>query len=250
MSNISTIATYLARFPGQLQPMLEKVQGMDRRTFLLETAALLALTSCSDPSGKAGMAPMISFKPSGVPVVKRSPRQLLAECNVRTMFMPKSSPLRRRSSRMKPRFITMHNTENPSADAMQHARALNNGALRCNWHYTVDPYVTMQHIPLNETGRHADRGGPGDMYSIGIEMGEVRSHNPIVTWNRSAKLTAVLMKQYHIPLRNVVPHYYWTGKNCPAPLLTNGRPGHKWSWFISRVDYYRRCLETRPAAAL
>ena len=250
MSNISTIATYLARFSGQLQPMLEKVQGMDRRTFLLETAALLALTSCSEPSGKAGMAPMISFKPSGVPVVKRSPRQLLAECNVRTMFMPKSSPLRRRSSRMKPRFITMHNTENPSADAMQHARALNNGALRCNWHYTVDPYVTMQHIPLNETGRHADRGGPGDMYSIGIEMGEVRSHNPIVTWNRSAKLTAVLMKQYHIPLRNVVPHYYWTGKNCPAPLLTNGRPGHKWSWFISRVDYYRRCLETRPAAAL
>ena len=231
MSNISTIATYLARFSGQLQPMLEKVQGMDRRTFLLETAALLALTSCSEPSGKAGMAPMISFKPSGVPVVK-------------------PSPLRRRSSRMKPRFITMHNTENPSADAMQHARALNNGALRCNWHYTVDPYVTMQHIPLNETGRHADRGGPGDMYSIGIEMGEVRSHNPIVTWNRSAKLTAVLMKQYHIPLRNVVPHYYWTGKNCPAPLLTNGRPGHKWSWFISRVDYYRRCLETRPAAAL
>lgn len=75
MSNISTIATYLARFSGQLQPMLEKVQGMDRRTFLLETAALLALTSCSEPSGKAGMAPMISFKPSGVPVVKRSPRQ-------------------------------------------------------------------------------------------------------------------------------------------------------------------------------
>ena len=48
MSNISTIATYLARFSGQLQPMLEKVQGMDRRTFLLETAALLALTSCSE----------------------------------------------------------------------------------------------------------------------------------------------------------------------------------------------------------
>ena len=35
-----------------------------------------------------------------------------------------------------------------------------------------------------------------------------------------------------------------------SPLLTNGRPGHKWSWFVSRVDYYRRCLETRPAAAL
>ena len=51
MSNISTIATYLARVSGQLQPMLEKVQGMDRRTFLLEAAALLALTSCSEPPG-------------------------------------------------------------------------------------------------------------------------------------------------------------------------------------------------------
>ena len=223
MSNISTIATYLARFSGQLQPMLEKVQGMDRRTFLLETAALLALTSCSEPSGKAGMAPMISFKPSGVPVVKRSPRQL-----------PKSSPLRRRSSRMKPRFITMHNTENPSADAMQHARALNNGALRCNWHYTVDPYVTMQHIPLNETGRHADRGGPGDMYSIGIEMCEKRGQSIVKTFDRAAKLAAYNMY--------VVPHYYWTGKRCPHLLLDNGKPGFKWSWFISRVDYYYRCI--------
>ena len=217
MSNISTIATYLARFSGQLQPMLEKVQGMDRRTFLLETAALLALTSCSEPSGKAGMAPMISFKPSGVPVVKRSSRQLLAECNVRPMFMPKSSPLRRRSSRMKPRFITMHNTENPSADA-------------------------MQHIPLNETGRHADRGGPGDMYSIGIEMCEKRGQSIVKTFDRAAKLAAYNMYAHDIPLRNVVPHYYWTGKRCPHLLLDNGKPGFKWSWFISRVDYYYRCI--------
>ena len=31
--------------------------------------------------------------------------------------------------------------------------------------------------------------------------------------------------------------------SCPAPLMTNGRPGYKWSWFISRVDYYYRCLQ-------
>lgn len=242
MNNISTIATYLGRVSGQLQPMLEKVRGIDRRTFLMEAAALLALTSCSEPSGKAGMAPMISFKPSGVPLVKRSPRQLLAECNVHPMFMPSSSPLRRRSSRMKPRFITMHNTENPSADAMQHARALNNGALHCNWHYTVDPYVAMQHIPLNETGRHADRGGPGDLYSIGIEMCEKRGQSIVKTFDRAAKLAAYNMYAYDIPLRNVVPHYYWTGKRCPHLLLDNGKPGFKWSWFISRVDYYFRCI--------
>ncbi|MEF2891382.1 MAG: N-acetylmuramoyl-L-alanine amidase, partial [Akkermansia sp.] len=182
------------------------------------------------------------FTPSSVPLVKRSPRQLLAECNVQPMLMPKTSPLRRRSSRMKPRFITMHNTENPSADAMQHARALNNGALRCNWHYTVDPYVTMQHLPLNETGRHADRGGPGDMYSIGIEMCEKRGQSIVKTFDRAAKLAAYTMYSQNIPLRNVVPHYYWTGKRCPHLLLDNGKPGFKWSWFISRVDYYHRCI--------
>ena len=47
MSNISTIATYLGRVSGQLQPMLEKVRGIDRRAFLMEAAALLALTSLS-----------------------------------------------------------------------------------------------------------------------------------------------------------------------------------------------------------
>ena len=186
-------------------------------------AALLALTSCSEPSGKAGMAPMISFKPSGVPVVKRSPRQLLAECNVRPMFMPRSSPLRQRSSRMKPRFITMHNTENPSADAMQHARALNNGALRCNWHYTVDPYVAMQHIPLNETGRHADRGGPGDMYSIGIEMCEKRGQSIVKTFDRAAKLAAYFSKGRNhpqLPVDYTRRKYVKKSANAPAGLVT------------------------------
>jgi N-acetylmuramoyl-L-alanine amidase len=224
--------------------MLEKTQGIDRRTFLLEAAAVLALTSCSDSvgSGKAGPAPMISFTPSSAKVVKRSPAQLLRECNVQQMIMPRSIPQRQRAKRMKPRFITMHNTENPSADALQHARALSNGALRVSWHYSVDPYVTMQHLPLNETGRHADRGGPGDCYSIGIEMCEKRGHNIVRTFDRAAKLAAYTMYAHNIPLRNVVPHFYWTGKRCPHLLLDNGRPGFKWAWFISRVDYYYRCI--------
>ncbi len=240
MNNIFNKPASISRLS---EAILRPSSTMNRRAFLLEAAALLALTtSCSSPSGKAGLAPMISFKPSGAPLIKRSPRQLLKECNICPMMMPKASPLRQRSSRMKPRFITMHNTENPSADAMQHARALCNGALRCNWHYTVDPYVTMQHIPLNETGRHADRGGPGDMYSIGIEMCEKRGQSIVKTFDRAAKLAAYTMYAYNIPLRNVVPHYYWTGKRCPHLLLDNGRPGFKWSWFISRVDYYYRCI--------
>lgn len=143
---------------------------------------------------------------------------------------------------MKPKFITVHNTENPNACATQHAKALNNGALRNNWHFTVDQSIVVQHIPLNETGRHADAGGPGDMYSIGIEMCEKRGESIPRTFDRAAKLIAYHMYKYKIPLRNVVPHYYWTRKRCPHLLLDNGRPGGKWAWFISRVDYYGRCI--------
>ena len=46
-----------------------------------------------------------------------------------------------------------------------------------------------------------------------------------------------------------MPHRLLVGKNCPAPLMTNGRPGYKWSWFISRVDYYYRCLQAEDNTA-
>ena len=200
------------------------VRMLSANAVFLMLPALLA--ACSD----APRPPAVSFRIQNVPPVPRTMAQMSREVYINRDFMSPRSRARRAAHSMHPRFITIHSTANPKGDAAAHARALKRGAMgSLNWHFTVDQYRAV---------------------SIGIEMGEVRSHNPIVTWNRSAKLTAVLMKQYHIPLRNVVPHYYWTGKNCPAPLLTNGRPGHKWSWFISRVDYYRRCLETRPAAAL
>lgn len=243
MNNFVSIATCFARASQSLQPILKKHCKLGRSAFIMASAGVLALTSCTDGAPSSNkVAPMVSFTPSNVKLVKRSPRQLLAECNVNPMFMPKSSPQRQRSSRMNPRFITMHNTENPSADAMQHARALNNGALKCNWHYTVDSSVTMQHIPLNETGRHADRGRTGDRFSIGIEMCEKRGQSIVKTFDRAAKLVAYTMYDQDIPLRNVVPHYYWTSKRCPHLLLDNDKPGFKWAWFISRVDYYYRCI--------
>ncbi len=220
---------------------------MNIRKLMLNMAVVtlsIVAVSCSN----VGNAPAISFKVQTAPPVPRTMEQMGREVNIERDYMAPRSRARRAARSLKPRFITIHSTANKTADARQHSRALKRGAMgRLNWHFTVDQNRAVQHIPLTETGRHADGGGPGDMYSIGIEMGEVRSHHPAKTWNRSAKLTAVLMKRYNIPLRNVVPHYYWTGKDCPHPLLNNGRPGYKWRWFISRVDYYRRCLDTKPA---
>ena len=185
-----------------------------------------------------------------------SSSSLMRSANVRPDMVRKGSYGRRLTVPMSARYITIHSTQNYSADASRHALALKRGALRTNqrpgyliWHYTVDDKVAIQHMPTSEQGVHADFGGPGNKYSIGIEMCEHRGCSRASTIERTAKLTAALMKQKGIPLKNVVPHYHWPrrgknppNKNCPHFLLDNGKPGKKWRAFLGRVNYYYQQL--------
>ena len=111
-------------------------------------------------------------------------------------------------------------------------------------------------MPTNEQGEHADFDGPGNRYSIGIELCEQRGSNLAVTIDRAARLTAYLMYRNGIPLCNVVPHYHWERrgvsplhKNCPHFLLENGRPGRKWRAFLGQVNYYYRGLNAETLAS-
>jgi N-acetylmuramoyl-L-alanine amidase len=186
--------------------------------------------------------------------------RMMREVNLKVDMVPRGTHGRRVYRPMTPRYITIHSTENYTAGAAQHSLALKHGALRSPitrhgnrigyliWHFTVDDHMAIQHMPISEQGEHADFHGPGNRLSIGIEMCENRGGNLRATIERTAKLTAVLMKRQGIPLGNVVPHYHWPrlgkqppNKNCPHFLMTNGRPGPKWRWFLSRVnDYYRQ----------
>ncbi|NNC87570.1 MAG: N-acetylmuramoyl-L-alanine amidase [Akkermansiaceae bacterium] len=153
---------------------------------------------------------------------------------------------------MRPRYITIHSTQNWSsgADAWRHGLALKRSKLgKLSWHYTVDEDVAVQHLPTTITGNHADYDGPGNRYSIGIEMCEHPGNSRSVTIDRTAKLSAYLMKKYNIPLSRVVPHYHWPrrgqnppNKNCPHFLLNNGRPGSKWRSFLGKVNGYHKAI--------
>jgi len=200
--------------------------------------------------------------PSGSAV---SVSQMMREVNLKVDMVPRGTHGRKVVRPMRPRFITIHSTQNfaPGADAERHSLALKRGALRAPkrpnggnrigyliWHYTTDDRMAIQHMPTNEQGEHADFDGPGNRLSIGIEMCENRGSDLRATVDRTAMLTAALMKQHNIPLRNVVPHYHWprTGrsepnKNCPHFLLDNGRPGPKWRRFLARVDYHHKRLQ-------
>ncbi len=177
---------------------------------------------------------------------------LYKSVNVSQRILPRSA--RSRTNRpMTPRYITIHSTQNTSegADAWRHQLALSRGALGSkSWHFTTDEKHAVQHIPLNEQGNHAEnyRGGPGNSYSIGIEMCENKGNSLNRTIDRTAKLTAYLMHKHNIPLANVKPHYHWPrrgvrtpNKNCPRFLLDNGRPGRKWQNYLNLVQsYYER----------
>ena len=218
-------------------------------TFVLcpALAVLSLFVGCQQTySSKLRTPAAVQFRTVSTPIVPRSMSRMAREVNIKVRTIPSNSPQRRGSHRLRPTFITIHSTANHSstATAMQHSRALCRGAFtNRSWYFTVDQYMAVQNLPLSETGWHAGNAA-GNNNSIGIEMCECenRGHNHFATWDRAAKLTAVLMMRYKINLRHVVPHYHWTGKNCPTPLLTNGKPGPKWAWFHSRVDYYYRCM--------
>ncbi len=207
----------------------------------LVSAALL--TSCSSPSGSTGS----TRTPPGVTVD----------------LVPRGYYARQRIRPMKPQYITIHATENRSrgGNAYAHAQMLKQGALKGRhnaigyvaWHFTVDDHSIYQSLPTNERGEHADYDGMGNRSSIGIEMCENRGNSIATTIDKTARLTAWLMKEHGIPISRVVPHMHWRMirhddqrdlgyKACPHFLLDRGRLGPKWNAFLARVEAYRRAL--------
>ena len=156
---------------------------------------------------------------------------------------------------MKPRYITIHSTSNqsPTANAEAHCRLLHRAGLGIlSWHFTVDENSIYQTLPTDERGQHADYEGPGNQYSIGIEMCENEGNSRDKTLDRTARLTAWLMKKHDIPISRVVPHQHWRRvrqdgkdfghKNCPHFLMDNGEPGRKWNAFLKQIQSYRNPL--------
>ena len=198
-----------------------------------------------------------------------TPMQLLAEAGVKRDLIPAGTVGRKVYRRMDPRYITIHSTQNYTGNAYNHALALKRGALTARkrvggnrigyltWHFTTQQDVAIQHLPCREQGEHADFDGPGNNYSIGIEMCEHKGNDLGRTIDRTARLAAYLCYAYGISPSNVVPHYHWPrngqnppNKDCPHFLLENGRPGATWRWFQERVKMHYKRIQSGPVASL
>jgi hypothetical protein len=164
--------------------------------------------------------------------------------NISVDLIPAGSS-NRPGTRLRPTFVTIHNTANasPGANAAMHARYVKGAdarARRVSWHFTVDDKRVFKHLPTNEVGWHA---GPGNSRSIGIEVCENRGIDTAAVIDRAALLTALMMLAYGIGRDGVVTHQRWTGKDCPRVIL---RRKGGFDAFRDRAAAYLD--ELRPAA--
>ena len=234
--------------------------------------SIIAIVSCSSSpsyeSSRGGNYNVSSNNPGMGGRTAMQPSELKRQANIRPDLIPYGTHARKYRRAMKPRYITIHSTQNYSsqADAWQHSKALKNGKLRAYkrrggnrigylvWHYSIDQSRAVQHLPDNEQGEHADFDGPGNNYSLGLEMCENRGNSRAATMDRTAKLAAYLMYKHNIPIENIKAHYHWPRhglskphKNCPHYLMDNGRPGAKCRAFVGKINNYYKMI-TKPAS--
>ena len=61
----------------------------------------------------------------------------------------------------------------------------------------------------------------GNNNSIGIESSVREGSDLWLTWQYSAQLCAQLLIQFGLPIQRLVGHHFFSGKDCPQPLLEN-----------------------------
>lgn len=140
---------------------------------------------------------------------------------------------RRRQRTMRPEWITVHNTGNTArgANAEMHTTYVDRVSPEPSWHFTVDDLDVFQELPVHVAGYHAGDGdGEGNNLSIGIEVCMHEGINWEKAKTNAVKLIALLCTELGIDADHVVPHRYWSGKNCPQRILAEG-----WGNFHKRI---------------
>ena len=152
-------------------------------------------------------------------------------------LIPLTNKLARPQLPMGPKYITLHNPASPGATAQNLTDYIDSYQGYKSWHLTIIDNKVFQELPFTEVAWHAGDAynGPGNRTSIALEIGENELSE------RTAKVfVAYLMKKYNIPIENVVPHKYWSGKNCPAYTLQH------WDKYIKEIEEYYKEITKEP----
>lgn len=140
---------------------------------------------------------------------------------------------------LKPKKITIHNTDNqmPANNEISYMRNNNNAV---SYHIAIDEKEAVQGLPWNRNGWHAGDGlnGYGNRNTIGVEMCRNYDRSRRTTnlneslrsqFNKTFQNTIKVVAQLCINLgivanyNNIKKHQDWSGKHCPSKILNDGR---------------------------
>ena len=131
-------------------------------------------------------------------------------------------------------YIVVHYTANYGDTAKNNADYFAREVVKASAHYFVDESEVWQSVPddriawhcgggLQGAGGHTYYGKCKNANSIGVEIcmldkqGRLRQGSI----DNAAKLVRELMDKYGVPADRVIRHYDVTGKNCPAPMVSD-----------------------------
>ncbi len=129
------------------------------------------------------------------------------------------------------KYIVVHYTANDGDTARNNGNYFSQPNRNASAHYFVDENEIIQSVKDTDTAWHC--GAKSYKHpkcrndnSVGIEMCSEKDDKGQyyinqATQNRTIRLIKVLMKQYNIPVENVLRHYDVTGKLCPEPFVRN-----------------------------
>ena len=151
---------------------------------------------------------------------------------------------KRPGTAMKPQYLTIHSTGNPSSTAKNERAWLTNpsNTRTASWHIVVDEREAIEAIPLNEVAYHAGTAA-GNNTSIGLEICE--SGNREKTLAHAAEVAASILKKYGWGVDRLRRHYDWSGKNCPRILSANNWAG--WNDFKKLVQKELSKMSNTPS---
>lgn len=140
-------------------------------------------------------------------------------------------------------YIVIQDTGNTDkgADANAHFNFFNGGDRQSSAHYFVDDKQILRVVKDSDKSWHCGDGrglnGIRNENSIGVEMCINPDGDFNKTYLHTLKLVKHLMKEYNIPLENVVRHYDASRKICPNIWEENN--WKKWNKFkedLKKID--------------
>ena len=137
-------------------------------------------------------------------------------------------------STSKIKYIVIHYTANRGDTAKNNADYFSRTKVGASAHFFVDENEVWNSVPVDRVAWHCGGGlqgsGPHPYFnlcsnsnSLGIEicMNDKKGAVRMGSINHAIELTKMLMKQYNVPVQNVIRHYDRTCKNCPGPMVAD-----------------------------